>query len=1099
MAPWRWRLTFRRARTHASLLAIVLVLSIVSASVLSTLYLLDRATATFAARTALDDVASAQTELRHTISVAGPVDEILAASARAAHQGLGDTPVTANVHIEGARQVLPLDGHYVLTYYASDSRRDDRAALIDGTWPQEGAIGLTQIAIPRIMSDDLDLSIGDVIAIKDRSYDSDPVTSARIVGIFLPIAPDGPLWATDTLRGAGYSPAVAVPGASGLSSPAYGPLLTSRDHVDSLPVSTITVTYQPDFSHASTEQLSAVMASLATASADATMQQGGLAKRVSVAAPVSDTIGRIVGSLTMTRSTVLVTALLLLVVATAALVQAARLLSERRHDERLLWAARGASLRQGAALGAIEAILIGVVTVGASAPLARLAYLTVSSTPWLHDAGLHRDPGLPLGVWVASTIIAAVLIIIVLAPLMRRTALLVEAEADRARPGRRAAFQKAGLDVAVLVLAGLAFWQLRLYHSPVVTGDEAPRLDPLLAAGPALALLAGALVAARLVPLAARLMEVLARSARRAITPLAAWEVSRRPVRALSAVLLLTLSLSVGVFASGFVATWTQSQSDQALYTHPVDAVVTAPNTPWMRQAQIVSFPGANPEPVLDDTVTVSSHTLTHLELMSDTFEGVDARILATNNAAWKPFGQGRLTQMRGETIAPALDTPAVTSKPGIEIPAGATRLSMDVTATAPDEALPDILVGLRALIRSQDGLYHTIDLGIVTADAQAHTVEASIDDTLAGATVTGLQVLIASTGDGFIPSDDAEPLTDIHIALSRVSALSEVAGWSVAGQPTPLLSDELDTTAVPTWTPSATVGVLKDVTTADGSVKMTMRVRRESILTDAIVGVLTAAPSQTSVPVVASDELMRQTRMSVGDGFTIRVGATLVRANLAAAVPRIGPYTAPTVAADLDTLQIATFQRGGLTRDVTTWWVSTPDQAAYAASLPPSVTVTTHDGVVDDLTVHALRIAIPASVWIVVAAAALLAALGFAVHIVVSTRSRALEIAQLRAVGLSNAAVVRMVGIETLLLAVLGTVCGLGIGLWLVTLAAPLVSFGPDGLPPVPGVITQIPWPIIGALALEAVVVVVLALAIAATLVRRIRPADLLRQGDAR
>src|SRR5690606_112513 len=116
------------------------------------------------------------------------------------------------------------------------------------------------------------------------------------------------------------------------------------------------------------------------------------------------------------------------------------------------------------------------------------------------------------------------------------------------------------------VLAGLAFWQLSIYRSPVVSGEGPPRLDPLLAAGPALALLAGALLAARIVPLAARLMETLARSARRAVTPLAAWEVARRPVRARSAVLLLTLSLSVGVFAAGFMSTWSRSQEDQALY-----------------------------------------------------------------------------------------------------------------------------------------------------------------------------------------------------------------------------------------------------------------------------------------------------------------------------------------------------------------------------------------------------------------------------------------------------------------------------------------------------------------------------------------------------
>lgn len=1101
MAPWRWRLALRRARVQAPLLAIVLALSILSATLLSTLYLLDRATTTFAARTALDDAPALSTQLKHTIEANGPLADIVDASARAAHQGLKDTPTTSFVHAEGALQFFRLDKGYVLTYYASDDRLDSLGVLVDGRWPEDGVVGMTEIAVPRVMIEDLDLAVGDVIDVYNRSYAEEAATTARIVGAYIPADPEGPLWLPDTLQGKGFSQAVSVPGSfGGLVAPAYGPLITTRDRVETLPLDTVTVVYEPDFSSTTVEQLTALMDTLSKVDSDAKLQLGNLASRVSVFAPVKETAGQVVGSLAMTRSTVLVTALLLLVVATAALVQAARLVSERRHDERHLVAARGSSARQTFHVGAIETGIIGALTVAAAAPLARLAYLKLADVDILRNAGFDKDPGLPRGAWFAGAVVAFFLVVIVLAPLTRRSALMVEAEADRARPGKKAAFQRSGLDAAVIVLAGLAFWQLSIYRSPVVSGEGPPRLDPLLAAGPALALLAGALLAARLVPLAARLMEMLAGSARRAVTPLAAWEVARRPVRALSAVLLLTLSLSVGVFTAGFMATWSASQEDQALFRHPVDAVVTAPDTPWMRQALVVQSPGATPEPVVADAIEISERSLGELRLSYAPFNGTGAYMRATTHEGWEALGEGRLAEVRGERLALALRGTDISSEAGVSLPAGAESLSLTVVATPTNDELQDMLIAVRALVLSETGLFHTMDLGLVTADGTPQQLSARIGDSASAASVVGIQTIIASPGE-VVLSGQAVPgdRVRVRVEMTDIATLTPVPGWSISNEPAPTLAEPLDVSAIGPWRASATVGIVDDVRAEDNTLALTLSAGVGDVADQAITGVLTSSDLVGDVPIVVTDTLLRSGRMSVGDNVTMRVGSALVRANVAAALPRIGAESGFVVAAPIDTLQLATFQSGGVTRDVSTWWVRTDDVDAYTASLPHDLTVTTRQEVVDSLTTNPLRVAIGVSMWLVAGAAALLAAVGFAVHIVVSTRARALELAQLRAVGLSSGATVRMVGVEAALLATLGTVCGIGLGLWLVSLTAPLVSFGPDGQPPVPEVLVHVPWPFVAALALEAVAVVVLALAIAAALVRRIRPADLLRQGDAR
>lgn len=1099
MAPWGWRLALRRARVQAPLLAVVLLVSVVSATLLATLYLLDRATTTFATRSSLDAAPAADLALVHTVTVAGPVDQVVEASGRAAAASLGDTPTSSSVYVEGAISVVPLERGYVLGYLGTSDHLERIAALTDGSWPSHGGAS-PDVVVPQSMADRLGVRVGDTLDLQDTTY-AEEATTVRVVGVYLPIEPGSDAWHGDLFSGDGYSPAVAVPGAGGrVSAPAYGPLLTTLDGVEARPVAQAAISYLPDFSTTSIDALRGIATRLDTAEMDLQRQEGQLAKRVAVADPVAATVGRVIGSTSMTRSAVLVTGLLLLIVTAAAIVQAARLVAERRHDERHLMAARGASTRQSFRLGTLEAVAMAAATVAAAAPLARLAYLRLARVPLLADAGLDRDPGLPLGAWVAGGVVAAVLVAIVLAPLTRRAGSLVEAEADRARPGRRAAFQRAGVDVAVLAAAGIAFWQLRMYHSPVVAGEEAPRLDPVLAAGPALALLAGALLAARVVPLAARLMEFLAAGARRAVTPLASWEVARRPVRALSAVLLLTLSLSVSTFAAGFLATWSQSQRDQALYRHPVDAVASADSAGWMQRSRLVTVADTSPQPVARDAIDVSNQTTTELTVGRQRFSGVYAQLVATTNDAWAMLGGGRLDEVRGDRLALALRTAPDTYAAGIAIPAGAQDLALTMSATTPVKGLDDVLVGVRALVRSASGEYATVDLGVAPADGDAHRLHGPLGDSVAGATVEGLQVLLASTGTADL-SREAIALDHVRVRvdLTGIGGTTDVPWWSIDDAPAPVTSTPVDASAASDWTPVATSGVVDDVAGDADAVSLTVASSLRVLQNESLVGIITAAPLTGDVPVVATDALVRDGRLRVGDDATLRIGSTDVRAHVVAAVPQVPGVPGKVAAAPLEAVQIATFQAGGLTRDVVEYWVATDDARAYAAAVPAGVDVTTRVGVVDELTRDPLRVAITVAMWAVVGAAALLAALGFAVHLIVSTRSRALELAQLRAVGLSTGATVRMLGVETTLLAALGTVGGLGLGLGLISLAAPLVSFGPDGRPPVPDVLVVVPWPLVAALALEAVAVVGVALVIAAALVRRIRPADLLRQGEAR
>ena len=160
---------------------------------------------------------------------------------------------------------------------------------------------------------------------------------------------------------------------------------------------------------------------------------------------------------------------------------------------------------------------------------------------------------------------------------------------------------------------------------------------------------------------------------------------------------------------------------------------------------------------------------------------------------------------------------------------------------------------------------------------------------------------------------------------------------------------------------------------------------------------------------------------------------------------------------------------------------------------------MTTRAGLADELKNDPLRVAIQAALWLVTGAAVLLAALGFAVHAIVTVRAREIELAQMRAIGVQRGQLLRIVASENGLLSILGLIFGVGLGIALSFLVAPLVSVGADGRPPLPPVIVQIPWEAVGLLVAEVALVLLVSVIIVSFLLRRIKPAEMLRLGDER
>src|SRR5690606_16669030 len=135
----------------------------------------------------------------------------------------------------------------------------------------------------------------------------DSTHPVRIVGTFAAKEPDTDPWRFDKFDGDGYRPRVPVPMTGGLiTTDAYGPLFTHMANSETVPVDRITADYIPDFSSTSTAQLRVVVERATDGERIAQRAIGGEASDVVVISAVDRTLGAVVGSLAVTRSSVLV-------------------------------------------------------------------------------------------------------------------------------------------------------------------------------------------------------------------------------------------------------------------------------------------------------------------------------------------------------------------------------------------------------------------------------------------------------------------------------------------------------------------------------------------------------------------------------------------------------------------------------------------------------------------------------------------------------------------------------------------------------------------------------------------------------------------------
>ncbi|MFB6769023.1 FtsX-like permease family protein [Streptomyces sp. NPDC056337] len=1091
-----------RARAHRLLLAAALLTVLLTTAVLTTLTAYSGAVGDAALRHALADPRNAaDTALVVKADVPeegrGKADRTVREGARDTFGGL---PVTVREMARSGAYSLPgtlrppgeRSDDPDLTYFAALDPAQVR--VTEGRLPHEdaqGSGGAVEAALPTAAAERLDLRPGARLTLADRFDGPDVVV--EVTGLYRPADAAAPYWRLDDLAGRGvkkggfttYGPLLTAPGVPAGGAVSAGPSgwLATADF------SSVTAGRTDELREAARGGMAWLR------------ERPVLSGSTAATTSLPEVFDRLDRSLLVSRSTLLVVALQLALLAGCALLLVARLLSAERAAERRLLRARGASRARLGSLAALEALLLAVPALVLAPLLAGPLTRLLAGQGSLDRIGLRLDvPGWGGGrVWLTAGAAALGCALAVTLPAL--TSSLNAQGRVRALP----APLRAGADVGLLVVAGAAYWQLSRQTSGAVSGDGSGALgiDPLLVAAPALALLAGTVLTLRLLPPVARLAERRAAGGRGLTSALAGWQLSRRPMRGAGPVLLLVLAVALGMLAIGQGTSWERSQDDQADFQAGAPVRVLAAGS--VGPGRTESY--ADVEGVRE----VAPAARSTLQLSADRAATVLA--LDTGRAADTMLLRPDLSDEPAGALLPPLGTEEPAA--GAQVPAGTARLGLTATLRGGPGGGAESATGpadVTVTVRDRYGVPFRLPAGELPADGRRHTLELDVPPG-GPLTVTGVELLTAQ------PAGRAErhrlTLTELTATAAdgtvRRPALPRSWTASARGDGS-AASPDADTS--PTKPRLATSGP-PSVEYGTGYLPADL-FGLPSAVTLRLDVVQPAPPRLTAV---ATDRYLDSAGARVGQSVDVPLDGRSVPVRIVRSVRALPTTAAPDAAASTDaaTPTDPAKDGGALLLDLpsvnrvlqakygealapTEWWLR-PEPGGTSGvvtalrafpDLEPSQVVVRDElaaGLRDDPFGAGPEAAFTAAAGV----AAALAAVGFAVSATGSLRERGAEFAILRALGAPRRRLARTVAVEQAVLLVLALLVGTALGAVLTRAVIPLIVLTPQAAHPVPDVLVALPA---GRVALLLAGVAVTPLLVTAVLaLRRTDPASALRE----
>jgi hypothetical protein len=1079
------------------------------------------------ARAAIIDAPPHERTLRVTGSALQTPDELAARDAAVrelfaggpgsapGRSGLAGVPLAVSASGYASGQELPAglvpDGGSAVVGFATNL--PEHAELAGGgRWPEPVPAGEpVQATLPVPVADALGVAVGETVDIVDARLGERVVAPVAVVGVWTPVDPADPYWQH-----------LAVPVERG----GWGPFVVHEDEFVARYqlLATLEWLAVPDPAELAEVRMADITADFQALSGQLIAQrETDPALDDSVRffrSGITDLADRLAVATVVNRSGMVLPAALLVVISGFGLVLVARLLAAHRRGENALLRARGASRRQLVRFTATESLLVVLPAAVGGAPAGSWLVGLADQRAGSRELGVAGDlapyglAGPPLA-WVVALAAAAGCALALALPAAGRGRIWVAEQQERSRPGRAAALQRAGVDVALVALAVLAWTQLRQYGTAVAPTDSGQLgIDPLLVVAPVVGVLAATAVTLRLLPLATR-WGVRA-AARRDAFPglLGMWQADRRPHA--GPVLLLVLAVATAVLAPTVATTWQQSQRDQAAQQVGADLRVTVANPSASSGRELAgALPAATGlVPVhRGDLILPEAGATTLLALDSDR-AGAVARLRPDLAAAGPEQLFADLRDGRPELT-------------GLPLPAGAQRLVGRFELAAPEpttyrflravfdgfeevdlvpveqELPPPSADRLAVHVRDAEGLVRSVELGRRATDEFNRLTGGIVLDEEGGVDL-----------DVALPPDAAE--------LVGLGAGATAPGWS------PELSPDGDAEPVElSWrwedlqvvaddgarTPIEIPDSWQVLDRGDSGVEAE-RAAGEPAVTASVhpfqdyplslrFQLIAPPPELAPIPLVVTRDVLETTGAELGQPISVDGGAGgITSARLVGVVDAVpGTVDGTGAMVDLEWLSIHQFLWSRQPPAVSEWWLATPDRAAAAA---PALRELAWTGPVLDRRAEAERLlddplgtGVLFTLWAAAAAAAVLAAFGLVVDSRSTAVGRRRELAVLHTLGTSPPALARALVVEQAVLAGLGVAAGVLVGVGVAAAMGPSLVLTPAGQVPVPAPLLSLSPGQFAAPTLGLFVVAVVLGALVARRARREVAAGALRIGE--
>jgi ABC-type lipoprotein release transport system permease subunit len=1113
-----WRVSLHRTRADWPIVAAAWLSSLLAAALLSIGPIYSSAATLAGIRRALADASSADTSINAAYyaepAQAAEVDQAVRAELQGAIDPLGGS-VLGNAQSTNSFAIAGRNGGGAKPDRAVLGFADglaDHARLTDGAWPAEGREpgAPMQVVVLDTVAERLHVRVGSQLSLVLRNFGEESTLRTRIVGIFAIDAPADAYWQGDEQLASG----VVDRGTYRM----LGPLLTSsanvlgREDLDSIhmrwrafpDLARLTAEESPNFRG----RLQALPDRLRIAAAAELAVSSGLPAILATAER----------SLQVSGASVLLLMLQLAILAAYAIILTASLLVDHRQVDTAMLRSRGAGPWQLTLLSLGEALLLAVPAVLLAPWLAAGALTLLNVVGPLADVGLNIVPRVTSQAYLAAAAAGATCVVLMVLPVLIGARRFADAERQVSRQETRTFGHRMGLDIALVAISAIALWQLRAYGAPLTTSVRGNLgLDPLLVAAPAIGLLAGSVLALRILPFLAQAAERAIARWRALVPSLGVQQLARRPLRYTRSALLLMIAVSTGVFAISYADTWSTSQADQAAFQSgaairvvpdhslgapPSQALPAAyaslagagPMSPVERLDNGLAFGAASGDVLALDAATAASIVLLRPDQAPTTLGNLMSSLRASRpepRLAILPDGARFLR------VVPRLDFRRI------------QHLIYDGDFSDPRSEpvapadLGEVRIVVSAIVRDGRGLMYEVDSPQETWSGAARAIVLPLAPGDAG--LIGPLQLAELSVDVWLPLDHV--VNDGYVGVARVAAamdeqgpwtnvaLADVGLWRATqtdpGQRQYLPADTSDGVAM-----ALSGGGIQGVLFGNGFSGPPAHV---VLMPDAV------ASLDAALPVIANRAFLAAANAKQGDTVTARLQGIPRDLVIAGTVEQF-PGTAtnrPVIVVDEPSLGLARLQATSAVRDADEWWFASPPAEAsqLAAQLagPPlgSREVVTAADRARTLGRDPVAIGILGALTLGFVAAALFAVVGLVVSAAVSARQRRAEFAVLRALGLSAGQLSRWLWLENGTVVAVSVLAGTGLGLLLGWLVLPFVTVTQQGTAPVPAVLVEVPWNRILLLDITGAVTLALAVAVIGMALRRIGVGGALRMGD--